>query len=147
MHPPTSNYSSVTYPAIGRCEHISRGRYGVSCERCGSECGECASLKKMIYLQWETTACPNFGICDTTLKLCVLQIKENKAMYFHSNCIIIKRKSSTRKNMRILMILMGEENNCLRYVKTRETHKARRKESKDVHIWTHVVRVLSSNHQ
>jgi GMP synthase (glutamine-hydrolysing) len=32
---PVSN-SSVTYPAIWRCEHISR-------ERCGCKCGECAS--------------------------------------------------------------------------------------------------------
>jgi hypothetical protein len=60
-------YSIVTYPAIWRCDHISRGR-------CGCECGGCASLKEMIHLQWETTAspvgdllaCPNFGICDTT---------------------------------------------------------------------------------
>jgi len=65
--------SSVTYPEIWRC---------------GCECGGCASLKKMIYLQWEATtsperdaaspagyavspdgdllASPNFGICDTT---------------------------------------------------------------------------------
>jgi hypothetical protein len=64
--------SSVTYPAIGRC--------GVSCRRCGCECGGCASLNEMIHLQWETTASPegdvaspvrdaaspNFGICDTT---------------------------------------------------------------------------------
>jgi hypothetical protein len=68
-------FSSVTYPAIWRCHHISRGG--------------CASLKEMIHLQWETTASPerdaaspaedavspegdllaspNFGICDTTL--------------------------------------------------------------------------------
>ncbi len=72
--------SSVTYPALWRC--------GVSCRRCGCECGGCASLKEMIHLQWETTASPeggaaspagdavsptgdllaspNFGICDTT---------------------------------------------------------------------------------
>jgi hypothetical protein len=74
-------FSSVTYPAIWRCHHISRGR-------CGCECGGCASLKEMIHLQLETTASPerdaaspagdavspegdllaspNFGICDTT---------------------------------------------------------------------------------
>jgi len=73
--------SSVTYPALWRCDQISRGR-------CGCECRGCASLKKMIHLQWETTASPegdaaspagdavsptgdllaspNFGICDTT---------------------------------------------------------------------------------
>jgi hypothetical protein len=84
-------FSSVTYPAIWRCERISRGRCGVSCGRCGCECGGCASLKEMIHLQWETTAppegdaaspaedavspsgdllaSPNFGICDTTLFL------------------------------------------------------------------------------
>ncbi len=74
-------FSSVTYPAIWRCERISRGRCGVSCGRCGCECGGCASLKEMIHLQWETTASPaedvvspagnllaspNFGICDIT---------------------------------------------------------------------------------
>jgi hypothetical protein len=35
--------SSVTYSAIWRCHHISRGR-------CGCECGGCASLKEMRYL-------------------------------------------------------------------------------------------------
>ncbi len=29
--------------------------------------GGCTSLKKMIHIQWETTASPNVGICDTTL--------------------------------------------------------------------------------
>ncbi len=58
--------SSVTYPAIWRCEHISHGKCGVSCGRCGCKGGECACLKGMIHLQWETTASPNFGICDTT---------------------------------------------------------------------------------
>ncbi len=82
----TVHYSSVTYPALWRC--------GVSCGRCG----ECASLKEMIHLQWETTASlkgdaaspagdaaspagdavsptgdllasPNFGTCDTTRSL------------------------------------------------------------------------------
>jgi hypothetical protein len=74
-------FSSVPYPEIWRCDHISRGR-------CGCECGGCASLKEMIHLQWERTASPegdamspagdavsamgdlfaspNFGICDTT---------------------------------------------------------------------------------
>jgi len=73
--------SSVTYPAIWRYDHISRGR-------CGCECGGCASLKKMMHLQRETTTFPegdatspvgdavsptgdllastDFGICDTT---------------------------------------------------------------------------------
>jgi hypothetical protein len=81
-------YSSVTYPAIWRCHHISRGRCAISYGRCGCECRGCASLKEMIYLQWETTtspqidaaspagyavppegdllASPNFRICDTT---------------------------------------------------------------------------------
>ncbi len=81
--------SSVTYSALWRCDHISRGRCDVSCGRCGCECGRCASLKDMIHLQWETTASPegdaasptgdavsptgdllaspNFGICGTTL--------------------------------------------------------------------------------
>jgi len=80
--------SSVTYPAIWRCKHISRGKCDVSCGRCGCYCGGCASLKKTIHLQWETTvspegdaaspagdaispagdllASPNFGIYDTT---------------------------------------------------------------------------------
>jgi hypothetical protein len=43
--------SSVTYPAIWRCHHISRGRCGVSYEKCGCEYGECAYLKEMIHLQ------------------------------------------------------------------------------------------------
>jgi hypothetical protein len=64
--------------------HISRGRCGVSYGRCGCECGGCASLKEMIYLQWETTTSPErdaaspagyavspegdlLGICDTAL--------------------------------------------------------------------------------
>jgi hypothetical protein len=77
----TEHLSSVKYPAIWRCDHISRGR-------CGRECGGCASLKEMIHPQWTTTASPeedaaspagdvvsltgdllaspNFGICDTT---------------------------------------------------------------------------------
>ncbi len=74
-------FSSVKYPAIWRCEHISRGRSGVSCGRCGCECGGCASSQEMIHLQSETTAppvgdavppvgdllaSPNFGICDIT---------------------------------------------------------------------------------
>jgi hypothetical protein len=29
----------------------------------------CASLEKMIHVKWETTASPNFGICDTTQDL------------------------------------------------------------------------------
>jgi hypothetical protein len=73
--------SSVTYLEIWRCHHISRWRCGVSYERCGCECGGCASLKEMIHLQWETTASPagdavspegdllaspNFEICNTT---------------------------------------------------------------------------------
>jgi len=35
--------SNVTYPAIWRCDHISRGRYGCVCEGC-------ESLKEMIHL-------------------------------------------------------------------------------------------------
>jgi hypothetical protein len=76
-------YSSVTYPAIGRC--------GVSYGRCECECGGYVSLNEMIHLQWETTASPerdaaslagdavspegdllaspNFRIRDTTLTL------------------------------------------------------------------------------
>jgi len=68
--------SRVTYPAIRRCDHISRWRYGVFCGRCGRECGGCASLKEMMHPQWKTTASPsgdlvafpNFGICETTQK-------------------------------------------------------------------------------
>jgi hypothetical protein len=33
--------SSVTYPAIGRCHYISRGRCGVSYGRYGCQCGGC----------------------------------------------------------------------------------------------------------
>ncbi len=42
---PRNVCSSVTYLAIWRCDHVSRGS-------CGYECGGCAS--------------PNFRICDTT---------------------------------------------------------------------------------
>jgi hypothetical protein len=69
-------FSSVTYPAILRCDSISRGRCDVSC---GCECGGCASLKEIIRLQWKTTespigdflASPNFGICDATFYILV----------------------------------------------------------------------------
>jgi hypothetical protein len=87
------SYRGVTYPAIWRWHHISRERCGVSYGRCRCECGECASLKETIHLQWEKTASlerdaaspagdavspegdllasPNFGMCDTTPFLCV----------------------------------------------------------------------------
>jgi hypothetical protein len=48
---PCRKDSSVTYPALWRYNHISRGRCGVSCRICGCEYGGCASLKGMIHLQ------------------------------------------------------------------------------------------------
>jgi hypothetical protein len=56
----TQHFSSVTYPGIWRCEHISRGRCGVSCGRCGCACGGCPSPEG-------DTASPNFGIWNTIL--------------------------------------------------------------------------------
>ncbi len=92
--------SSITYPAIWRCGvssggcgvscgdaasparmrrllrgcGVSCGRCGVSCGRCGVSCGGCASIKEMIHLQWERTASPNFGICDTIRFYCSVQL-------------------------------------------------------------------------
>jgi len=58
----------------------------ISCGRCGCECGECPSLKKMINFQSETTASSagdflastNFWICDTTLFLFSLILEDWK---------------------------------------------------------------------
>jgi hypothetical protein len=77
--------SSVTYLAIWRYDHISRGRCGLYCGRCGCECGGCASLKQMIHFQWETTASPNFGICDTTQYESYIIINSSGSKYIMLN--------------------------------------------------------------
>jgi hypothetical protein len=64
-----------------------RAQFGDSASPVGDvdeSAGGCASLNEMIHLQWETTASPNFGICDTTFILEeFFQIRKYDGALFH----------------------------------------------------------------
>jgi hypothetical protein len=128
-------FNSVTYLTLWRCDHIYRGRCGLSCRGCGCEYEGCASLKEMIHLHWETTASPeggvaspagdavsrtrdllaspNFGICDTTL--CIRHFHQVHLGCNQHSKIWIRVATGPKKTK---SVLLGRSKSLSRLVRT-----------------------------